>query len=203
MYFAPPTAPQGNTCTKTLPAFHALITSVGVRAPAIINLPSRFTICTVSRSNPGLTINSAPASIHRWTVSESSTVPAPIRTSEPRLFASWEIASTAPGTVIVISTIGMPPAQTASAALMASCAEDVQSRSRCFSKRGCDYFEWHFSEHLSEHVFKRLDFYFRDMLVDSLHVISKCGRKILLVPEHHIHQRSDAAVDFLCAFLAA
>src|SRR6266571_6466323 len=48
MYFAPPTAPQGNILTKALPDFQARITSVGVSAPAIINFPSRFTKATVS-----------------------------------------------------------------------------------------------------------------------------------------------------------
>src|SRR5438445_7071952 len=39
MYFAPPTLPQGNTLTKSDPAFQAVITSVGVNAPAIISTP--------------------------------------------------------------------------------------------------------------------------------------------------------------------
>src|SRR2546426_5298906 len=40
MYFAPPTRPQGQTLTKSEPASHAVMTSVGVSAPAIINFPS-------------------------------------------------------------------------------------------------------------------------------------------------------------------
>src|ERR1700678_3961879 len=65
MYFAPPTVPQGKIFTKSLPAFQALITSVGVSAPLIISFPARFTNLTVSKSKPGLTMNSAPARIQR------------------------------------------------------------------------------------------------------------------------------------------
>ncbi len=127
IYLAPPTEPQGNIFTKSLPAFHAVITSVGVRAPAMISFPARFTKATVSASNPGLTMNSAPASMQRCAVSASRTVPAPISTCEELLRDSCAITSIAPGTVIVISTMGIPPAQTPSTARRASRAEDART----------------------------------------------------------------------------
>src|SRR3974390_2118138 len=54
MYFAPPTVPQGKTFTRSLPAFQAVMTSVGVRAPAITSLPARTAIpqCGRDRSIP-------------------------------------------------------------------------------------------------------------------------------------------------------
>src|SRR5205814_1050273 len=124
MYLDPPTVPHGNIFTKSLPARQAVMTSVGVSAPAIIGLPRFFTSWTVAESNPGATMNSAPESIHRWAVPASSTVPAPISTSSPRLLTNSLISSIAPGTVMVTSTIGIPPAHTASAACLA-CADDV------------------------------------------------------------------------------
>src|ERR1700733_532679 len=42
MYFAPPTVPHGKIFTKSLPAFQAAITSVGVSAPAMMSLPCCF-----------------------------------------------------------------------------------------------------------------------------------------------------------------
>src|ERR1700678_2762935 len=65
--------------------------------------------------------------MQRSAVPASSTVPAPISTSEPMLLARWEITSTAPGTVMVISTIGIPPARTASAASIACFADDART----------------------------------------------------------------------------
>src|SRR6266496_4539236 len=124
MYLGPPTVPHGNIFTKSLPARHAAMTSVGVSAPAIIGLPRLFTSWTVAESNPGATMNSAPESIHRCAVPASSTVPAPISTSAPRLLTNSLISSIAPGTVMVTSTIGIPPTHTASAACLA-CADDV------------------------------------------------------------------------------
>src|SRR5271156_762575 len=50
IYFAPPTVPQGKIFTKSLPAFQAAITSVGVSAPAIINFFARLANFTVSKS---------------------------------------------------------------------------------------------------------------------------------------------------------
>src|SRR4030095_13374882 len=39
MYFGPPTLPHGKTLTKSDPRLHAFTISLGVSAPAIINLP--------------------------------------------------------------------------------------------------------------------------------------------------------------------
>src|SRR5205807_6721733 len=47
MYFAPPTSPQGKILTKSDPALQAVITSVGVKAPAIISTPSRTANSTI------------------------------------------------------------------------------------------------------------------------------------------------------------
>ncbi len=74
MYFAPPTCPQGKILTKSDPTFQAVMTSVGVSAPASITFPSREANSTVGRFNPGLTRNSAPASTQRRAVSASRTV---------------------------------------------------------------------------------------------------------------------------------
>src|SRR5262249_32273757 len=100
MYLGPPTGPQGKIFTKSLPDLHALTTSVGVSAPAIINLPARFAAFTVPSSKLGLTINCAPASMHFSAVSASRTVPAPRSRVEPAGLARSEITSMAPGTVI-------------------------------------------------------------------------------------------------------
>ena len=127
MYFGPPTVPHGKTFTKSLPALQAAIISVGVSAPAIMSLPRRRACATVSGSKPGLTMNSAPASMQRRAASASSTVPAPITTSAPKLLTRSLMTSIAPGTVIVTSTIGMPPAQTASAACLAWVAEEART----------------------------------------------------------------------------
>src|SRR6266851_875406 len=127
MYFAPPTWPHGKILTKSAPASQAVITSVGVNAPAMISFPSRTASSTVFRFNPGLTRNCAPASRHRRAASGLSTVPAPMRTSDAQFFTSSRMTSTAPGTVMVISTIGMPPWQTASAATHASPGDDART----------------------------------------------------------------------------
>jgi hypothetical protein len=42
----------------------------------------------------------------------------------------------------------------------------------------------------------------RKMLIGSGHVIAQCGGKILLVSEHNIYIRLDAAIHFLGAFLS-
>src|SRR5262249_9085572 len=47
--------------------------------------------------------------------------------SEPILRASSAMSSIAPGTVMVISTMGMPPAQTASLACMASADDEART----------------------------------------------------------------------------
>src|SRR5207245_3781374 len=61
MYFAPPTSPQGKILTKSDPALQAVITSVGVKAPAIISTPSRTANSTIGILTPGLTRNWEPA----------------------------------------------------------------------------------------------------------------------------------------------
>src|SRR5713101_7508131 len=116
MYLAPPTALQGKTLTKSEPAFQAAITSLGVSAPAKITVPCDRASFTVSGSRPGLARNCAPASRHRRAVWTSSTVPAPMSMFAPRCLTRFRIVSIAPGTVSVISTIGIPPRETASAA---------------------------------------------------------------------------------------
>src|SRR5581483_3083275 len=127
MYFAPPTLAHGNTFTNAAPAFHAVITSVGVNAPAKTGLPAARQHSTIPRSNPGLTRNSAPASMHRRAVSASSTVPAPTKTWEPADLTTSRISSIAPGTVIVISATGMPPSEMASTASFPSAREDART----------------------------------------------------------------------------
>jgi hypothetical protein len=57
----------------------------------------------------------------------SSTVPAPTSTSFPTDLASCAMTLIAPGTVIVTSTMGMPPAQTASAACIACCEDAART----------------------------------------------------------------------------
>src|SRR5580658_4456702 len=112
---------------KSAPASHAAITSVGVSAPAISNFLSRTASSTVGKFRPGLTRNCAPASRQFCAACAFNTVPAPIRTSEPQFFTSSRITSSAPGTVIVLSTIGLPPSQTASSARHASRAEPART----------------------------------------------------------------------------
>ena len=76
-YFGPPTAEAGKIFTMSAPAFQAVITSVGVSAPGMIGTPRSCAAAMVPRSRPGLTMNAAPASMHRRAASASSTVPAP------------------------------------------------------------------------------------------------------------------------------
>src|SRR4029453_3502411 len=65
MDFGPPTLPHGKTLTKSDPPLQSFTISLGVSAPAIINLPALFASLIVSRSNTGLTRNWAPESRHR------------------------------------------------------------------------------------------------------------------------------------------
>src|SRR5262249_37765331 len=127
-YFGPPTFPAGKTLTKSDPASQAAITSVGVSAPAIINRPSAAASATVFALKPGLTKNCAPASRHLCACSGFNTVPAPTSNSlEDECLANSRMTSTAPGTVIVIPTIGIPPLLPASAAVRASAADDART----------------------------------------------------------------------------
>src|SRR6266567_3266166 len=113
MYFGPPKLPQEKTFTKSEPYFEAAMISDGVSAPAIINKSSLRAAATVGASSPGVTRNCAPASAHLLADSSSRTVPAPTNTSGIA-FTNSRITSTAPGTVMVISTIGTPPWHTQS-----------------------------------------------------------------------------------------
>src|SRR6266403_5840030 len=151
MYLAPPTWPQGKILIKSAPASQAAITSVGVNAPAMISFASRTANSTVDTFKPGLTRNCAPASRQRRAASVLRTVPAPMRTPEALFFASSRMTSTAPGTVIVISTMGIPPSQTASAAMRASLGDAarttgtipismIRSRTCCLSIGGHLFF---------------------------------------------------------------
>src|ERR1700689_455736 len=71
-------------------------------------------------ARPGLTRNSAPARRHDSACSSVVTVPAPTRTLSRYCCATSRITVTALGTVMVISTMGMPPAEIASTARVAS-----------------------------------------------------------------------------------
>ena len=52
-YFAPPTAEQGKIFTMSEPAFHAVMTSVGVSAPGITGTLRACAASMVSWSRPG------------------------------------------------------------------------------------------------------------------------------------------------------
>src|SRR3984893_2667863 len=124
MYLGP-ASPQGNTLTKSEPHRHAVTTSVGVNPPGNTVTFAFAANSTIATSNPGAVKKWAPASTHFRAVSVSSTVPAPtIIFSRSR--TRWEINSTASCTVMVISTIGMPPWATASAAKCASSADETR-----------------------------------------------------------------------------
>src|SRR5690348_11994747 len=88
--------------------------SVGVSAPGheifLLALVTRMT----SGCRLGLTTNSAPASIVACACSAVVTVPEPSRSFAPYSLLSSLIRSTAPGTVIVTSTMFTPPAIIAS-----------------------------------------------------------------------------------------
>jgi len=71
----------------------------------------------------GPTMNSAPARIDARAVSGSSTEPAPKSISSPASLASLSITPIAPGTVIVISIVLIPPFLIASTTFRASSAD--------------------------------------------------------------------------------
>src|ERR1700723_169340 len=121
MELAPPTCEHGNIFTRPAPNSQADITSVGVRAPAIIRILFRWANSSVFRFIPGLTRNCAPASRQRWAASALRTVPTPTKIWGI-VSAMRETTAVAPGTVMVISTTSRPPARTASAANSASSA---------------------------------------------------------------------------------
>src|SRR5215475_12641186 len=119
MYRSPPTGPQGKTLTKSAPDRQAVTTSVGVKAPGSTTILFLAANSTISGFRDGAVIKLTPASMQRRALSTSITVPAPTITFGSD-FTRWTINSTAPGIVIVISTIGMPLRVTASAAKCAS-----------------------------------------------------------------------------------
>src|ERR1700723_378029 len=121
MELAPPTCEHGNIFTRPAPNSQADITSVGVRAPAIIRILFRWANSSVFRFIPGLTRNCAPASRQRSAASALRTVPTPTKIWGI-VSAIRETTAVAPGTVMVISTTSTPPARTASAANKASSA---------------------------------------------------------------------------------
>lgn len=99
---------------------------MGVKAPGKTTTSFFIANSTTSRTSPGLVKNFAPASKQRLAVSTSNTVPAPTIISG-MLFVRSVISSIAPGTVIVISAMGIPPRLTDSAAKRASAAEAART----------------------------------------------------------------------------
>ena len=70
----------------------------------------------------GVTRKSAPASMAARAVSASRMVPAPSSTCPPNWSATFSMTRMAPGTVMVISMMGMPPRWMAPAAWSANSA---------------------------------------------------------------------------------
>src|SRR5437763_110830 len=126
-YAAPPTAPAGKTFTASAPAFQAVTISVGVSAPGKTGTSSARQVSMVGTSSDGLTTKRAPASMQARAPSASRTVPAPMSASSPRRRTRSAMTFTAPGTVIVISRMGMPPARIASTARIASSDERART----------------------------------------------------------------------------
>src|SRR5205823_3213667 len=107
-YFGPPTLPQGKILINLAPSEVAAISSVGVRAPGMANLPRAAAVRSTAAEKAGLTRNSAPASIQASACSDVSTVPAPVSTLLPYCRTTLLITAGASGTVVVISTMGIP-----------------------------------------------------------------------------------------------
>src|SRR4029453_9213687 len=106
------------------PADHAVKTSVGVIAPgSTATFRSRATVST-SGTTHGVTRNSAPASSDPSASARFGTVPAPPTPSPAKRELTSRIAASASGTVIVISSVVMPPATSASATFTAT-ADDA------------------------------------------------------------------------------
>ncbi len=110
---------------KSTPSLQAAVTSLGVNAPGMVTIFALLASSTMLRSSPGLVKKCAPASKQRRAVTGSKTVPAPTIMSGTLVTMSW-INSHASGTVMVISTMGIPPAETAAAANLASSVEDTR-----------------------------------------------------------------------------
>src|ERR1035438_8645744 len=110
---------------KSAPWLHAVTTSVGVKAPGMTATLHLAANSITSGFMDGAVTKPTPASTHKRVVLVSSTVPAPTMSFGSERIR-WAINSTAPGTVMVISTIGMPPSVTASAAKCASSPEETR-----------------------------------------------------------------------------
>jgi hypothetical protein len=104
----------GNTLMMSAPASQASRISVGVKHPGMTGMFRSAHASMTDRRATGLTTNCAPASTTRWTVSASTTVPAPKRNPLGIRGANSRINSTAPGTLIVTSSARMPPSEIAS-----------------------------------------------------------------------------------------
>jgi hypothetical protein len=119
MYFAPRLGRREKSSTKSDPAFHAVMTSVGVKAPAMIN--TLFLDCQfdVGRFNPGLTKLRTCIQATTRGVSGVEHGPWPDEHFRTAALAEFTNHFDRSGTVIVISTIGIPPRQTASATINA------------------------------------------------------------------------------------
>src|SRR5215472_17799122 len=106
MYLSPPTGAHGKTLMKSAPAVQAATTSVGVKAPGSTGTFLLVAYSTIAGLKFGEVRKHAPASRVFSAVSTSSTVPAPTAIF-PWERQRWAIKSTAPGTIMVISTIGI------------------------------------------------------------------------------------------------
>ena len=87
---------------------------------------ARCALAITSGTRHGHTRNSAPASSAPTAIVRSVTVPAPSRMSWPNRDATERIASSASGTVIVISMVRMPPSTRASVTRTATSAESAR-----------------------------------------------------------------------------
>ena len=102
------------------PASHAVMISVGVKAPGTDGISwcdARLITCG---DVFGATMKRAPASTAWSTASAVRTVPAPMTILDPRARASALIMSSAPAVFSVTSTTSTPPARSASAASTAN-----------------------------------------------------------------------------------
>src|SRR5581483_8244287 len=126
-YLGPPRFPAGKILISLASCSSAVINSVGVIAPGMASLRHASAVVSTEVANPGLTRNSAPASTHIFAWSALVTVPAPVKTRSPYSRTTCRMRAGASGTVMVISTMGIPPSQFASTARLASCALDART----------------------------------------------------------------------------
>ncbi len=87
--------------------------------------------------------------------------------------------------------------------MVANCAPIVSRSSGGFAKRGGNDFEGKVVQYLPDHSLEGFRVESGKMLVGSGHFIAERGREIFFIAEHDIHERSDAAVDFLSPLLSA